>query len=1007
MNDREFKIYRNRAEQFRNMLRNNYISDIKPLNAVCYYSKEPVAFADRLSLEGRKISEEECFGELWSNAYFHLTCEVPAAWQNSKIAVRLNLGGEIMIFDESGVPCYNLTNTSLFDPFYTKEFYCLHDGDIKNGSIDLWCEATASGLFGENESNLNGLCKTMCAGIWDEDVFALACDVEVLFFILASFEKQCARAVQTVKALDRAITVYADDRRNAAAARRELAGVLALRANDSELTAVAVGHAHIDVGWFWRVRESIRKAARTFAGQLANMDKYSDYVFGVSQPQLYMFIKEYYPELFERIKQRVREGRWELQGGMWVEPDCNIISGESMTRQFLHGKNFFMDEFGVEVKNLWLPDVFGYSASMPQIIRKSGCDYFLTQKISWSQFNKFPHHTFYWQGIDGTQVLTHFPPEDTYNSALMPERLIYARDNFSENYKLDSFMTLYGIGDGGGGPAERHIENGLRCRNFEGVPKVQFGRADKFFEQLKSKRSDLAKWVGELYLELHRGTLTTQARNKRNNRKAEQMLAALEFIYSSLPLEKYPSEILDKLWKNLLCNQFHDILPGSSINGVYKDTDREYDELFQQCRMLIENVSLPMENCCTLVNTLGYLYDIPFELPEHWGCNCAADENGNILPSQMENGKIVIYAEINAASSAKIYKTAGMVECADCNTEDLVLENEFIRYEFDRNGILLSALDKESGMEFMRNQCGNQLKLFVDVPNGWDAWDIDFTYMDGTPQTAVGTYARKVVSGNLRQILEFELEIGNSKIYQRVILNFNSRRLDFETKVDWQENKKMLRVVFDTAVNASEAECEIQYGYLKRPVHTNTSWDFARFEVAAQRYVDISDVNGGAALLNDCKYGYHLSSSALDLNLLRATTYPDPEADRGVHFFVYSFLPHGADIQSAEIAKAGALLNRKLTVIDGGSEIVPPLRIIENTGVALEAVKKAEKSNEIIVRMAENNGKNSYAVLQVDANSVYYTNLIEWEKGEEIPIVEGMIKLEFSPFEIKTIKLKQ
>lgn len=1007
MNDREFRVYEIRAEHFRDMLRNNYISDCRKLEAEFYYSAEPHPFAERFGLEGKKIVEGERFGELWSNAFFHFCCEIPPEWKGKKLAVRLNLGGEIMIFDENGVPAYNLTNTSIFNPFYNKEFYCLHERDIKNNRIDFWCEVTAGGLFGENETDLNGLCKTMQAGVFEEDFFALACDVEVLFSLMQSYGKDCARAVQIVKAIDRAVTVFADDRKNVARARKELAKELSYRAADSELSTVAVGHAHIDVGWFWRVRESIRKAARTFAGQLTNMDKYPDYVFGASQGQLYLFVKEHYPELFERIRERVKEGRWEVQGGMWVEPDCNIISGESMVRQFLHGKNFFMDEFGIDVKNLWLPDVFGYSGAMPQIIRKSGCDYFLTQKMSWSQFNKFPHHTFMWQGIDGTQVMTHFPPEDTYNSDLAPDRLIYARNNFTENYKLDEFMTLYGIGDGGGGPSERHIENGLRCKNLEGVPKVKFGRADEFFERLKNKNPVLAKWAGELYLELHRGTLTTQSRNKRNNRRAEQILAAVEFIYCCIDIGKYPSEILDKLWKNVLCNQFHDILPGSSINGVYKDTECEYKEIFRQCDELLKSEVSEKKDCFTVVNPLGYDYDVPLELPCAKSTFKVVDDDGNVLPAQFENDKMVVFSKFPACSFSTLHTVPAVFESSCCNCNELVLENDLVRYQFNCNGILESAFDKELCIEFMTAGGGNQLKLFVDEPNSWDAWDIDFTYLAGTPKIAVGKNARKSVSGKLRQILEFELEIGNSQIYQKVILNHNSKQLDFVTGVDWHENKKMLRVVFDTVINANEAKCDIQYGYIKRPTHTNTSWDFARFEVAAQRYVDITDAAGGAALLNDCKYGYHLSSNALDLNLLRATTYPDAEADRGKQYFTYSFLPHKSDVKPAEIARAGALLNCRAIVLDGVMNAEVPLRIVENNGVELAAVKKAEKGNEIIVRLTESNGKNSSVKLHVNADEIYLTNLIEWEKGENIPVENGIIELAFTPFEIKTLVLNR
>ena len=388
------------------------------------------------------------------------------------------------------------------------------------------------------------------------------------------------------------------------------------------MDVTCVGHAHIDVGWLWPVAESIRKAARTFSTQLANMERYPDYIFGASQAELYMMIKENYPVLYERIREKVKEGRWEIQGGMWVEADCNLISGESMIRQFLYGKNFFMDEFGYEVRNLWIPDVFGYSASMPQIIKKCGCDYFLTQKISWSRINKFPHNTFRWRGIDGTEVLTHFPPENTYNALCTPLQRVEAENRLKENAYLDEFMSLFGIGDGGAGPSEEHLERNERMRNWDGCPKVRYGTAAGFFERLSAHESKLPYWDGELYLEMHRGTLTTQAATKRGNRYCEQALAALEFFASCADIKDYPVKMIAESYRNLLRNQFHDILPGSSIKKVYDRTEKEYAETLVNCKKEMEKIAARLfetaPDCCTIVNTLSVPWSGILTLPEIW-----------------------------------------------------------------------------------------------------------------------------------------------------------------------------------------------------------------------------------------------------------------------------------------------------------------------------------------------------------------------------------------------------
>ncbi len=1015
MDQKKFIIYRDRARLFLERLKENLFFESLPLKAEIYTTKQPVAFSDRLSGNYREIREGESWGEAWDSAWIHLTGTVPAEWAGRPVWCRLYLGGELLICDAQGVPFYGLTHMSVYDSSYRKDLFPITETAEPGSKIDLWGELAANGLFGiqgiTEDSGL-GRIRTMRFGHFNTAAWELCNDFAVLYSLLESMPATDYRAVQINMALNDAVSAYADNPANAAAARACLAKQLALPAEKSALTTIAVGHAHIDTGWLWPVRETIRKCARTFASQIYNLERYPDYVFGASAAQHYAFVKEYYPELYEKIREKIKEGRWEIQGGMWVEADCNIISGESMVRQFLYGKNFFMDEFGFDVKNLWIPDVFGYSASMPQIIKKSGCDYFITQKISWSQFNKFPYHTFLWRGIDNTEVLTHFPPEDSYNSWMLPGGLRKAQDNFNENYFLPEFLTLTGIGDGGGGPKLEHIEYGLRSANLEGVPHVKFGRADKFLERLSKFADKLPQWVGELYLELHRGTLTTQSRTKRNNRKCEQMLTAAEFLCSCLPVADYPADELDALWKKVLLNQFHDIIPGSSIHKVYENTEAEHAEVLKRCAALIETAAEKLlrqeKDAVTVLNTLSYDYTSPVRLPDEWAGCSVTDESGREILTQTENGALWALGNFPPQSFTTLTrgKASGSVKAGV--DKALVLENDLVRYEFDSDARLLRAFDKTANREVVCGAAGNLLGLYVDEPNNWDAWDVDFTYQDVPPVYVTGSRAEKVAAGPVRQVLEFELAVDKSKIRQQVVLAANSKRLDFNTEVDWNEHHRMLRVTFPTAIRAAEARCDIQYGYITRPTHRNTLWDFARFEVAAQRYVDIADANGGAALLNDCKYGYKLLDGVLDLNLLRSPENPDPEADLGHHSFTYSFLPHEGGLVGSEVIQEAACLNRAPLVLPGRSEaLMLPCRLVGGAGASLEVLKLAYKRDERIIRVVETDGCNSTARLALEpGRKLVETNLVEWSSGMTLNQEDGVVEIPLKPFEIRTFRIR-
>ena len=673
-------------------------------------------------------------------------------------------------------------------------------------------------------------------------------------------------------------------------------------------------------------------------------------------------------------------------------------------------QNFFMDEFGEDVKNLWIPDVFGYSAAMPQIIRQAGCDYFLTQKISWSWSNKFPYHTFNWRGIDGSEVLTHFPPEDTYNASVVPRELVPAETKFNENTILDEFMSLYGIGDGGGGPKEEYLERAKRLANLEGCPKVKFGRADRFFERIAACRDKLPTWSGELYLELHRGTLTVQARTKRNNRKLEELLATVEFAHSLLPLSEYPAEALDRIWKTLLINQFHDIIPGSSIRKVYETTEREHAEALEAAARLagdaVRKLGRAASGAVTLVNSLSVPQDDPVVLPAEWDGSAVLDASGSALPAQIEDGRVVAAVTVPADALTVLARGAGRAPACE-PLEGRVLENGLIRYEFDADGRLTRAFDKEAGREVLPpGAAGNEFSLYVERANNHEAWDIEIFYEQQKCGTAKSIEPARGWRGPVRSGLEFRLGIGNSRLVQRVTLAEGSKRLDFATEAEWHEERKMLRVAFPVAVFTEEANFDIQYGTVRRPTHRNTSWDAARFEVCGQKFADLSEEFYGAALLNDCKYGYKVFGTTLDLCLLRAPKFPDWDADQGHHEFIYSFLPHTGSLNNSGVRSEAAKLNRPALAVPGvAAEAVSPLSL-EAATVALTVVKKAEKEDCLVIRLVEQAGRNSQAVLTVPAGKrLVGTNLLEWTNDDVLTPEAGTVALTFRPYEIKTFKV--
>ena len=813
---------------------------------------------------------------------------------------------------------------------------------------------------------------------------------------------------------------------------------------------IAVGHAHLDVAWLWPVSQTRHKAARTFSSVLRLMEQFPDFYFTQSQPQIYQYIAEDQPDIFEQVRARVAEGRWEVTGGMWVEADCNLIGAESLVRQFLLGRSYFRKHFGeAETPILWLPDTFGYPWTLPQLIRQAGLKYFMTTKLSWNQYNRLPYDSFWWQGLDGTRVLTHFitTPDvgegryNTYSGDLSPRLVIGTWRNYQQKETHTELLTAFGWGDGGGGPTREMLENGHRLDNHPGAPRVRLGNAHEFFQNLEAQAgARLPVWNGELYLEYHRGTYTSQARIKRANRKCEFLLHDAEFLaaWAALAADyEYPHAELTRAWELLCLNQFHDVIPGSSIGQVYKESTRDYEAI----RAIGEHVReaslaalarlLPEAAVIMAINPTSFggrhIGTLPERLVE--GQTLTNLTSGEALVTQpIEDGTLVEVPCVDPYGLVTLGigdtpppspnfppriggDRGGAMLAARAVDGGAVLENDALRVEFDAAGDITRLFDKIVGREVLPSgQRANVFQAFEDRPLGWDAWDIDIFY-DDKQWTAKPAHCLSIIeTGPLRTGLEVRRRFLNSEIVQRVYLYRGSRRLDFDTWVDWRERHVLLKVAFPVNVLSPLATYDIQWGNVQRPTHRNTSWDWARFETVAHKWVDLSEGNYGVSLLNDCKYGHDIHDNIIRLTLLRGPTYPDPNADQGEHHFTYSLLPHIGDWHTGTVPASYAL-NDPLIVrrVNGGGIGDGPsqsLVAVDVPNVIIETVKQAEDGWGLIVRLYENERSRGPVTLRVGfpLAEAYRCNLLE-ENEAALPIVKNAVHLTVKPYQIMTLRL--
>lgn len=802
--------------------------------------------------------------------------------------------------------------------------------------------------------------------------------------------------------------------------------------------AESVGHTHIDVAWLWDLYQTRHKAVRSFSTVLKLMDRYPEYRFMSSQAALYNMVKEDEPALYARIREAVRSGRWEVEGGMWVEADCNLAGGEALVRQFLYGQAFFSEEFQKRSRILWLPDVFGYSAALPQILKESGIDYFMTTKLSWSEYNLSPYDTFLWKGIDGSEVLTHFSPSrdyssqaneshtalpyfTTYNAMLTPNQIAGGWQRFQQKELDDHFLVSYGYGDGGGGPTEWMLENARRMETpLPGTPVVRQTQARPFFEALEKRVKDdprLPKWSGELYLEYHRGTYTAIGRNKRANRKIELLLRDVE-MWSAFAAHEtglaYPAEQLHAVWLDVLTLQFHDILPGSSIHKVYEDSKAIYEARFAELYALrdaaIEALSARVHADVLAFNSLSFVRDdvIWFDAPQT--VTALRDAGGALYPLQRVEGRACAFVRGLAPMAATPFWFDKMDAPQALTISAQGFETPFFSAAFDGAMRITSLFDKRTGREIAKpGEALNRIVCYENKPHNYDAWDINIYYSrrhwEVDEVTDVTVLSQGPVLARLRVTYRYML----STIQQDITVYRDLPRVEFDTTVDWKEVQYLLKAHFPVDVFYTEATYDIQYGNIKRPTHRNTSWDAARFEVCAHKWADVSEDGYGVSLLNDCKYGHSVDENSMALTLLKSSSSPDPTADQESHRFLYALAPHAGGWRDGNTVQAAHSLNVPvLTAAGKGNGGAPRFfEAVGAPGVLIESVKQAQDGNGMIVRLYECFGRRTRTMLVPGwtLKRVTRCNMLE-DPGEAIAMEDGGVPVALRPYQIMTLRFE-
>ena len=1007
---------RTRVRQLIERLRGKIYREARPVVELSVSTPtDRITREEAQALTYRPVQLGEQFGPRWATFWFKGRATVPAEWRGSPVDLMWNSHSEATLWvDGRSVQGLN------YEP-------AAGDGSVRpdarlipsargGESVEFEIEMACNWTFGQSQHWAMSPYETVSPfvldrcdlALFDPAAWELYHDLVVLQMLEAESSQEnkdldAAWAGELLHELNRVANVLDPDVPAAWAEAGQIARKLYERHNASVVHELsAIGHAHIDTAWLWPLAETFRKCVRSFSSQLAYMERYPEFRFSCSQAQQYAWMRDGNPDLYRRIKERVQTGQWVPVGGTWIEPDCNLPSGEALARQFLYGQRFFQREFGKKCREFWNPDVFGYNGQLPQIMRQSGITRFLTQKLSWNRFNKPQHHTFTWEGIDGSGVLTHFPPNDNYNSLTSQgsqNEVTQFRNNaraYKDHVRSQHSLMLFGYGDGGGGPTPRMLEVFRRVRDLQGIPHTVLRSSEEFFDLLEADVTVLPVMVGELYFEYHRGTYTSQAAVKRGNRKGEFLLHDVEFLATAAARLKgaaYPRTEIDRAWELLLLNQFHDILPGSSITEVYQDAARDHGEIALATGKLRDaalDVLFGGGGGKAPVNTL------PFARRE-----VAAGADGTpvfIDAPAYGVGQVVVLPE---GEAVRVTRAADRV----------TLENAFLRAVLTADGSLASLLEKSSGREAMAEP-GNRFDIYDDRPTAFDAWDIDPFYME-TRQTCPPADRWEISSETpLRAEVVFERSVGEkSKLGQTVRLDAGARRLEFHTRVDWHESHRFLKVAFPLVVRAMNATYEMQFGCVERPTHFTTSFDLAKYEVPGHKWADLSEHGFGVALLSESKYGYSTLGSTMTLSLLRAPKDPDPVADMGTHEFAYAIMPHAGGWREAGVVAEGYRFNAPVlwAAGDGGLGAGNSLASSDDANLVLDTIKLAEDDDAVIVvRLYECHGARGTARLRFGwpVGKAMFCNLLEEDESEARVLEDGTVEVPYRPSQIVSLKLR-
>lgn len=992
------------------------------------------------------------WGREWEYGWFRAKLVLGSWAEGKRVVMDLNLGGEATLFVNG--ECFGTRR----DDWILERHHFLCDNTVtKDGTEGDEYEILAECYGGHQRPPQRGECAsgplpggirwkredkeamrilgTSTAGVWNEEAYHLWLEASLLYDIWRNEPADSLRACELEQALCGFARMLDFEKsgeeldKNIKDCRAFLRPWLQCRNGSTAPVMHAVGHAHIDLEWLWPIGETQRKCARTMAAQLRHMDEYSEYRMLLSQPYLYEVIRERYPELFVKMKEKIRNGQLICEGGMWVEADVNLPSGESLIRQLVYGKKYFKEELGCDSRLLWLPDVFGYSAALPQIMKKCGIERFSTHKIFWTYNGgePFPYHYFNWKGIDGTSIPTFIHVE--YSSATDADTVIKRWKNRAQKQGLCRFLFPFGYGDGGGGASRDHIENCLLLKDVEGAPRVQFDDPNHFFDVIARDYETKPEYVGELYYQAHRGTYTSQARTKKGNRKCEfalreaEMTAALAAVRG----QTYPQERLEKLWKRVLLNQFHDILPGSSIHKVYERAEKDYAEILEELSEIKENAAESIFQKCSgegisLFNSLSWERRAVVRIPDTW--DDVWDAQGKEV--LVQKGKEGRFAEavlppcgMNMLRPERKEAEEGRrsAEPSRCGQGDAVccafeengvfgLENAFLCVRLDSAGEVSGIYDKEYQSEWTSGTCGH-LAMYQDIPGHFEAWDIDSIYREVPVPVSGEARITIVENGPVFSSLCVERTIGQSEMLQEIRLYHDSRRVEFRTKIDWKETHRLLKAEFPVNIKTDELVSEIQFGYVKRPNHASRNYDRDRFEVCGHKWSALKEENRGCAILNDSKYGISASDNTMALTLLKSSTFPDESADMGLQEFTYAFYCWNGSFMSGRTVQEAYELNVPVTAAAGQCSRESWF-VLDTEHVVIETVKKAGNGRGTVLRLYECMGASVSCTLQtrVPAEKAVLSDMLEREEQELTLEEDGRrVRLAFTPFEIKTVIL--